>query len=85
MNGCRKFSFKTLDHCPKNHCQTRKPNNVMYMTQLSEWMFLRNTAGHHKRRITSPTEGLKIGYSTPIEKKRVPEFKILKKTDDKST
>jgi len=57
----------------------------MSMTQLSEWMFLRNTAGHHKRRITSPTEGLKIGYSTPIEKKRVPEFKILKKTDDKST
>jgi len=51
-------------------------------------MFPRNTAGHHEAnglRSTCTEDEKEIGYSTSIKKKRVPESKIPKPTDDEST
>jgi hypothetical protein len=34
------------------HCQIRKPNTMMPMTQIIGWMLPRNTARHHKANAT---------------------------------
>jgi hypothetical protein len=76
--------FQYIWPLSQNHRQAPKPNTMMLTTQMSGWMFLRNTAGYHKSiqaRSTHRIEEHKIGYLAP----RVPKSKIPKLTGDEST
>ena len=67
VNGSRKISRETFGRCPKSPPNTHKKTTVISTTQVSEWMFPKNTAGHYRAiRARAHTELRNRKYDTQL-------------------